>query len=340
MMKKVLAVILVLGGLLVTQAASAWEWPFFSKKTEPAETPPVLNQTAGPESAPVYQPKEPLSGERLKFVVRSYAQTFDFHGGEPQTVSAGQLLSTREQSLGLAWQPTDYLSFYAEYSALSLTPAPEAGLSWEQPAGALGRGLTAGTALSFDGVKAGLKYFDFDYQRQYGSFQGGSPSGLRPDSAFLGQARDSAPYRGLEFSVEWQMDQTFSWNFGLRPYLALTRLLETDPSPAGWLAGQSGSDLRLSYGLVFNHEKTGLSVSVEASSLGRQTPFDYQFDGPDFSGDMVYDFHLVKRLYDWEDSGRLLWKTAVTNIGDSQTDSTRSKKEEGRTFKTGLRYEY
>ncbi|MDR1083297.1 MAG: TonB-dependent receptor [Deltaproteobacteria bacterium] len=334
-MKKFTVSILVLLGLLVSQTAAAWEWPFFGQKKEvqPEHAPVSLQAPENNSPTQDHFNQQPLTEERLKFVVRSYAQTYDFHGDQSHAVFDSQILNTPAQSAGqsagLSYSPTDYLNLHAEYSGLIQTQSGSLNINPTQNQ-ALGTGFSLGYEFDFGDLDTGLKYFDFDYRRQ---LYDTSPSGRK-----FNVPEDTARYRGLEFSVEWQMDETFDWDFELRPYFTLIRLFEKWTPRTAF--SHNDSDLRFSYGLVFNHEKLGLSMSLEANR-GRRTPFFfYGFDGTGFSDSTVYDFHLAKRLFDWKDNGRLLLKADVTNIGDTPSDNRRNKNEEGRTFKTGLRYEY
>jgi hypothetical protein len=333
-MKKVALAIMTLLGLLGSQAAQAWEWPFFSKKEEPpTETLAAPAEVPAPRLA---WRADDFSEDRLKFVVRSYAQSFDLYGDQAQIEFDGRLLATRGQSAGFAYRPTDYLNLYAEYSGFNQFAAGPFANDLDD-LGGLAWGWSAGAEANFADVTAGLKYFDYRSQSR-----GGLNSQDRDSRDFNpldlpGPAEDFRT-RGLEFSASWAMDQTFNWNFELRPYFSFARLFD-EPSRALWAERQE-SGLRFSYGLVFSHEKMGLAMSVEANNRGRRTLFHYPLAEETLFDSTVYDFHLVKRLYDWKDQGRLLWKADVTNIGDAPTSNVRNKNEEGRTFKTGLRYEY
>jgi outer membrane receptor protein involved in Fe transport len=332
-MKKVAIAIFILAllGIFSDQAAMAWEWPFFSSpKEEAAEPVPALSEPSPPAPLALRPDNEFLSEDRLKFVARSYAKSHDFLGDEARLDFDGRLLATRGLSAGFAYQPTDFMSLYAEYSGLSLT----ADGPFADRLGDLGgqaAGWAAGAGLSLKGFSADLKYFDYQRLSQ-------APAGL--EMSLPRPEETAARARGLEFSASWAMGQTFDWDFEFQPYFSLARLFEEPGASRALFASAGSPDLRLSYGLLFSHEKMGLSMSVEASNFGRRGPLYYSLAGEGFLDATVYDFHLVKRLYDWDEAGRLLLKADVTNIGDVQAGNSRSKSEEGRTFKTGLRYEY
>ncbi|MDR2140444.1 MAG: hypothetical protein LBR11_01390 [Deltaproteobacteria bacterium] len=340
-MKKVMVAILALLGLLGSQAAQAWDWPFFSKKEEPpaeaVSIPPTLAapKNPGPALNPLsYQRDDFLSENRLKFVISSYARSYNLPGAQPKLKFDDSLLATRVQSAGLSYQPTDYLTLYSEFSGLSQTLiAANPAFPNETPElSVLGMGWSAGANFDYKGLEARLKYFDFDYQRQLQS--------LTPLDRSLNIPEESGRAQGVELSASWALDRAFDWDFELRPYLTMTQFFDQWSPPA---FGGSDSELLLSYGLLFNHETSGLSMSLEANSPRRRAPLYYSFIGQGLAGETVYDFHLVKRLYDWKDQGRLLLKADVTNIGDTPINNNRpnrNQNEEGRTFKTGLRYEY
>ncbi|MDR2422251.1 MAG: hypothetical protein LBE01_02605 [Deltaproteobacteria bacterium] len=333
-MKKVAIAIFILAllGIFSAQAAEAWEWPFFSSsKEEAAEPVPTLSEPSPPAPLALGPDNEFLSADRLKFVARSYAKSHDFLGAGAPLDFDGRLLTTRGQAAGFAYAPTDFMRLYAEYSGLSQTvDSPIADRLGDL--GGQAAGWAAGAEFNFKDFSAGLKYFD--YQRLPQGSTGLEMSLPRPEDT-------AARARGLEFSASWAMSQTFDWDFEFRPYFKLARFFdEPEGATRPPFASAGAPDLRISYGLLFSHERMGLSMSVEASDFGRRNPLYFPVAGDGYFDAMVYDFHLVKRLYDWKDQGRLLFKADVTNIGDVQAGNARNKNEEGRTFKTGLRYEY
>ncbi|MDR1872202.1 MAG: hypothetical protein LBS60_09880 [Deltaproteobacteria bacterium] len=336
-MKKVIFTILALCWLSLSQVAMAWDWPFFGEKKadEPTLAPvatPVPSESLTPEPALESRSLDLNSYDfdgRLKFVVRSYAQTYNI-GSDARIDFDGTLVETRGQAMGLAVEPTEFLKLYAEYQGLNQTAESSFGVL-DEGRTAYGSGLVVGSEFNFKGLTAGLKYFDLSYRLEP----------LRAvELASLRAPSEDYRTRGLEFTAAWDMDQTFNWDFELRPFVTLTRSFE-QPNNRFPRLGQRDPGLRFSYGLVFNHEKSGLSMSFEAYQ-GQRAPSSlyYPFPGDNVSDSPIYDFHLAKRLYDWPDQGRLSLKADVTNIGGAPGGNQRSNNEEGRTFKTGLRYEY
>lgn len=329
-MKKVALAILTLLGFWGGQVAQAWEWPFFGSKNEAPPEPAPLSAlpNANSKGDLSFSSNDFLSENRLKFVARSYAQSFDLKGVPTQFEFDGRLLSSRGEAQGFVFQPTDYARFYGEALSLRQTPTGPWADRLDDLDG-LTVGVETGVALKFEGFTADLKYFDYRTQAR-------PPTPL--DLALNGP-EEAARVKGLEFSAAWAMDQTFNWDFELRPYVSLVRLLDETTPRSLW--ERPDQDLRVSYGLTFSHEKLGFAFSVEANDRGRRASWPTRLVSDDYLDSMVYDFHLVKRLYDWQDQGRLLLKADVTNIGDAQaSNNLRGKNEEGRTFKTGLRYEY
>ncbi|MDR1577642.1 MAG: hypothetical protein LBT86_05370 [Deltaproteobacteria bacterium] len=334
-MKKVMVAIWALLGLLGSQAAQAWDWPFFAKKQEPtieASQVPSLSEPKKKDSPPLDGlAKEFLSEDRLKLVARSYAQSYNFHGSQSPFPIAltDNLLATQGQSVGLSFQASDQARVYAEYSGINQS-LKSPWLADFNSVNALAFGFSVGADLDYPGFRAGIRYFDFDYSRLR--------QNLAPLDQFLNQTTTDNRLQGLEFTADLSLEQVFDWNFELRPYFTLTRFFDQWSNRAE--NGPLASDLSLSYGLAFNHEITGLSMSLEANGPGRRAPYYFPFMSQDFSSATVYDFHLVKRLYDWQDKGSLFLKADITNIADTPSDNKRANNEEGRTFKTGLRFEY
>jgi hypothetical protein len=351
-MKNIWIPILTLVGLLCGQAAYAWDWPFFGQKTEPAlEASQVPTLTKEKDDAWGWRANNSFSEDRREFVVRSYARSFNFHGSSPLPISLdatnpndltsqlGDHQQSQGQSVGLIFQANDYAKAYVEYAGFNQTlDSPWLANSTIN----LALGFNIGAEINYQGFTAGVRYFQFDYSQKLLNH-------ANLDSTLaVSRARDfnlpMSQAQGLELSASWALDKMFDWNFELRPYVYLTKFFERW-SPAAWgspgsWGGQRDSALRFSYGLVFNHEVVGLSMSLEALDNGLSAPFYYPLIGQDMAEGTIYNFHLVKRLYDWKDNRRLFFKADVTNIGDAQNNNKRSANEDGRTFKTSLRYEY
>ncbi|MDR1920945.1 MAG: TonB-dependent receptor [Candidatus Adiutrix sp.] len=145
-------------------------------------------------------------------------------------------------------------------------------------------------------------------------------------------------YRGLEASLDWRMDETFGWNFELKPYVSLTKMFRYYNTEMRKNTG-SVADLSVSYGLIFDDEDSGLRASVNAAYYGHQMPH-YTTTQVEFGGDTVVDLHLAKRLYQWERGDRLFIKADILNLTDKFYETMRNYPEEGRSFMLGLRYEY
>jgi hypothetical protein len=338
-MKKIAIAITICLGLLSGQVAQAWEWPFFgsNKNEAPLNAPIDPAQVLPPEAAAdeagakndIAPKNDFLTEERLKFVARSYARSFNLPGDETEIEFNGRLVKDSGQMAGLAFQPTDFSTFYVGAVASRRTAAgPFADLLGDFTR--ISSGWTAGADVKVADVTAGLKYFDFKSQPA-------QPSPLKANQDNIASAGDEENRaKGLEFSASWAMDQTFDWGFSLRPYVSFARFLERS---GGSRLDRADSDFRFSWGLIFSYEEMGLTMSVVANDLNRRSPFPYALAGEDIYSSAVYDFHLIKRLYVW-DKSRLSLKADVTNIGGAPVNGRRDKNEEGRTFKTGLRYEY
>ncbi|MDR1040470.1 MAG: TonB-dependent receptor [Deltaproteobacteria bacterium] len=266
------------------------------------------------------------------------------------SVRAGQTLPAQlnrqryTPSFGVSFLVTDWLKLRANYATSFKMPEPISQMTYSpgdpiyleardlQPESS--KGWELGTDIYYGGFTVGATYFSVDYKDKIESqVISATPILIRQYQNLKGITE----YRGLEFWVDWRMDETFGWNFELKPYISLTRMFRYFNTEKRAKTGYT-ADLNMSYGLVFNDDNLGLMARVDVTYLGRQLPH-YTTAQIEYGRDTLVDFHLSKRLIDWEDKGQLYLKVDMTNIGN-RFYRTGTYPEEGRAFYMGLRYEY
>lgn len=254
-------------------------------------------------------------------------------------------------SFGVAYLPTDWLKLRANYSTSFKMPEPSAQMNYAgrydflpnpnlQPESS--KGWEVGSDIYYNGLTLGLTYFSVDYEDKIETVTVDrvGPTDVRQYQNIKGITE----YRGLEFNADWQMGDTFGWNFELKPYVSLTKMfryysLEEESNVS------TVSDLSVSYGVTFNDEDTGWAASIDAVYFGIQDPhrasaYAKDYGVTKFGGETTVDLHLAKRVYEWEDAGRVILKADVLNVTDRLVSTTLGYPEAGRSFMFSLRYEY
>ncbi|MDR2460988.1 MAG: TonB-dependent receptor [Deltaproteobacteria bacterium] len=147
-------------------------------------------------------------------------------------------------------------------------------------------------------------------------------------------------YRGLELSLDWEMGQTFGWNFDIKPYITLTKLFES-VDPTGALLTTT-ADLSMAYGISFAYPDYGLTASLDANYYGEQLPSwgSTTWAGIRFGRDHIYDFHLSKDLYTWDTAGKVKLKVDVLNLANKFYQLSAGYPQPGRQIFVSVRYEY
>ena len=264
-------------------------------------------------------------------------------GAYDSSNAAKQSKSRATPSFGVSYMPLDWLKLRANYSTSFKMPEPISQMNFSdtgtntylanpdlQPE--TSKGWEVGGDVYYEGLTLGLTYFSVDYKKKIESRE------VAPKVRQYQNLPGTTEYRGLEASFEWNMGQTFGWNFDLKPYVSATRMFRYFNTEMKKNTGFV-SDFSASYGLAFEDPDIGLTASVDATYFGHQMPH-YTTAQVEFGGHTVVDLHLAKRLYDWDDKGRLILKLDVLNLNDRYYETQRNYAEEGRSFMLGLRYEY
>lgn len=253
-------------------------------------------------------------------------------------------------SFGISYLLTDWLKLRANYSHSYKMPEPISQMDHSLSTGPTSseylpnpdlkpessKGWEVGADVYYGGFTVGGTYFSVDYKDKIESalIRPRPPHDVRQYQNLNGITE----YRGLEFWLDWRMDETFDWNFELKPYISLTRMFRYYNTEKKAKTGYT-ADLNMSYGLVFNKSDIGLMARVDVTYTGRQLPH-YTTAQIEYGRDTTVDIHLSKRLIDWAEKGRLYLKLDITNLGDLFYENQRNYPEEGRAFYMGLRYEY
>lgn len=251
-------------------------------------------------------------------------------------------------AFGVAYSPADWVKLRANYAGSFKMPTPDR-LTGDS---ANSRGIRyvgnpnlkpqeadswdLGADFYYRGLEFGLTYFSTDYKDLIRTVRISSAPRIDTYENLSGTTK----YRGLEANLSWAMGDTFGWEFEIRPYVSLTKML-TYEKPGGD-ALETVADLSVSYGVSFDHPAYGFKASLDATYYGEQLPNNgsANWNGIPIGKDNVIDLHLSKILYDWGDHGKLTLKGDILNITDEFYHVSAGLPQPGRSFYLGLRYDY
>ena len=263
--------------------------------------------------------------------------------------------------LGVAYLPFEWLKLRANYAESFKMPEPQ-NIAYNFISSSTGdryipnpdlkpetaKTWEIGADLSYKGAALALTYFSTDHTDEAVAREVTSIGGTRTMQYqnMFGTTR----YRGLEFSLDWSMGETFQWDFDIRPYVSLTKMLKYElpeiDARTGYNKAYFRADLMMSYGLSFSHPGWGLTSSLDITYSGeRLAPASWSNYGeisPDnkWGKFTVVDFHIAKDLYKWKNDGRLILKADVLNVFNTDHYQQVVYRLPGRSFVVGLRYEY
>lgn len=250
-------------------------------------------------------------------------------------------------SVGVAYNPWDWLTFRANYGSSYLIPTvyqltgydnsgtvpyvgnpnlkPEKGLGWD-----------VGFEVNYQYLNLGLTYFQIDYKDAIGTRS--LPSYEQEWYNIAGTAK----YRGIEAQASMDMGEFFNWPVVFRPYVNLTRLFTYKDNEGKPLQNIRSADV--AYGVSFQYPSIGLDADLRFLYFGHQTEQDYNTPWPyqtKYTGGFTTaDFSISQRLWQWEDGGTLKVIGEVRNIFDRQYALNLGYPMPGRSFYLGLRYDY
>jgi vitamin B12 transporter len=264
-------------------------------------------------------------------------------------------------SFGVTYLPVEWLKLRANYAESFKMPEPQ-NIAYDfyssstgdhyipnfnlQPESA--KTWEVGADVAWNGLTFGLTYFATNHTDEAAAREVGSTT---PKTMQFQNIRGTTKYRGLESSLDWSMGETFQWNFDIRPYFSLTRLLkyelpEVDPR-TGYNKAYFRADLMMSYGLSFSHPGWGLTSSLDFTYAGeRIAPASWATYEPGeipnnkWGKFTTVDFHVAQDVYKRENGGRLTLKLDVLNLTNADYFQQVLYRQPGRSYVGSIRYEF
>jgi vitamin B12 transporter len=258
-------------------------------------------------------------------------------------------------AFGVAYSPVEWVKVRANYAGSFTMPTPDR-LTGDSMSASFIRylgnpNLKPQTAESWDfgadfyyhGLEAGLTYFSSDYKdliRTKTLYSPSKPTADDPRVDTYENLAGTTKYRGLEANLSWAMGETFGWDFDIRPYVTLTKMLTYEKPDGTDLELVPG--LSMSYGVSLDHPAYGFQASLDATYYGEELPSagSTQWGGIRFGKDHIFDLHLSKMLYDWNDYGKVTLKGDILNLTNRFYHVSAGYPQPGRAFYVGLRYDY
>lgn len=255
-------------------------------------------------------------------------------------------------SVGLAYLPTDWLKFRANYSEGFKMPAPGQimGNATTLPAPDLDPETTKtfefGVDLISDSFTAGLTYFTTDYTNK---IIGGIAIVPTPaqDPKFRLANLEKAVLSGFELSFRGDIGTAQGWDFIFNPYVNatyMTELINKDPREraGGTDRYPNAPKIMVSYGTDFNLPDYDLKVNVNAVYSGKIWTQDWTDGGKWFEAvpGTVVDMSMEKGLYDFTDKSKVSLKVEASNIFDEDNEYYNDYPGLGRNFYVGVKFDY
>ncbi|MDR1040507.1 MAG: TonB-dependent receptor [Deltaproteobacteria bacterium] len=254
-------------------------------------------------------------------------------------------------SFGLAYAPTPWLRFRANYSSAYRLPTPNQLTADYVSSGWHNIGnpnvkpqssntIEGGLDVSVYEANFSLTYFTTDYKDMidYKVICPAAACGGTGERTYVNLS-GKTEFRGLELSLDWDAGKFFGWDFSLKPSLTLTRMfryVNTDENGARTVL-DSVTDINVSYGLLFSHPEYGLKASLDAYYYGQGIdPLDNRLMG----GDTVVDFHLEKELISFNGRGKLSLGLDIVNLTNHYYMTVNPYPQAGRHFLVNLDWEY
>lgn len=265
--------------------------------------------------------------------------SIDSTRGRPvlNTTSSSSQVDTWTPSVGLAYNPVDWLKLRANYSQAFKMPTPrQMGALFYMNNLFVGNpdlkpeesdNWDLGFDVNYQALTLSATYFhskydnmiDYDYMNT-------------PEYGWANYYinRDRAAIRGVEVGGAFDFGEYFDWNCLLEPYVYYTHLIKFEDGN-GWKLPNRARNT-LSYGVKFNHEDIGLTINLDATYYGAQykTVRDSVNTSPtygeivddarlkDVGNATIWDLNVSKRLYRADDFGDISVKVALKNIFDKK----------------------
>jgi vitamin B12 transporter len=268
-------------------------------------------------------------------------------------------------SVGLAWLPLDWLKLRTNYSQGFRMPTvgemwPSSPQIWFNPGLKPEQSKTweIGADVSWEFVNASVTYFHSKWenkifstkQAETGCFSlAGVPSTCHQYINIKG-----ATLAGWELAFNADIGQALNQDFELRPYVNLTWLTtrrNDDNSGAdstrsvqslGFSTLTDVNEITVAYGVRFYEPNIDLTFNVNASYAGEKRTANWV----DTRGAVwerhtpgtVVDLMIEKRLFEFQDKGKIKLKLEVNNIFDKYDEAYLHYPGPGRNYYLGLSY--
>lgn len=251
-------------------------------------------------------------------------------------------------SAGIAFHATDWLTFRGNYGESYRVPQATELLGFKGMITYIGnpnlkpekgKTLDAGFEIDHKSLNIGMTYFRTNYKRKIVSVW----DPVTWDTTYVNQ-EGKTKLRGIEAFASYDIGEAFAWDFSLRPYVNLTRMLKNRDFEGK--KTRNISDLDLAYGVSFSHPKIGLDMDLRFTYYGKQDQTDWNSnsktygDTVEIGGRTIVDFFISQTLHEWNDAGKLSLKAELRNITDDKYAMIKDYPMPGRSFYLGLRYDY
>lgn len=251
-------------------------------------------------------------------------------------------------SVGAAFHATDWLTFRANYGESYRIPQAVELLGFKGMYTYIGnpdlkpekgKTIDAGFEVSHNALDFGATYFHTNYKRKIVA----TYDTTTWDTMYVNQ-EGTTRLRGIEAFAGYDIGEAMDWDFTLRPYVNLTRMLKyryDDGTKA-----RNITDLDLAYGIHFSHPQIGLDVDLRFTYYGKQDVQDWNMNSKtsgevvEIGGRTIVDLFISQTIREWDDAGKLSLKAEIRNIADGKYETIKDYPMPGRSFYLGLRYDY
>lgn len=256
-------------------------------------------------------------------------------------------LNNTSPSVGLAVNPTRWLTLRTNYGESYIVPETQQFLGFKNLWGPdyignpnldpeKGKSWDAGIDVHYRSLNMVFTYFQTDYKDKIAT----RTSGVNEQYYNID---GTSKYRGIEAQTSLDIGDFMDWDFALKPYVNITRMLKYDDEDGNRIEHVSKMDV--AYGLGFNHPGAGLDVDLRFTYMGRQeiTDFDpntWQQSKDSIGGRTTADLFVTKSFYSSDELGTFSVKAEFRNIFDKDYYTVKDYPQPGRSFWLGLRYDY
>lgn len=196
-----------------------------------------------------------------------------------------------------------------------------------------GKGWDAGFDLHYNSIKITGTYFQNDYEDKIAT--------ENRLGTYYYYNMDKAKMRGIEASASLDIGELLEWDFELRPYANLTRMLKYEDDNGKKMNYVNKWDI--AYGMGFNHPALGLGVDLRFVYYGGQNIDNFSTwpaTESTLGGRTTADLYITKTILNDDKLGTFSVKAELRNIFDKEYYLVHDYPMPGRSFWLGLRYDY